>query len=163
RYLGAAFRPFVPAVRTEGLRLAPGITLERLEDRKKLLAQFDGLSRDLDDRRGNLAAMDSFTTQALEMVTSSKVRDAFDISKAPERDRAKYGDGMFLQARRLVEAGVAMVTLSPLTGWDHHRGLFREHRSRLVAGLDQGVHALVTDLCERGLDKDVTVVIWGEM
>jgi uncharacterized protein (DUF1501 family) len=116
--------------------------------------------------------MDSFTTQALEMISTNKARDAFDISKEPESVRTRYGKGLeFLQARRLVEAGVPVVTLTarnrtvgPMCNgdWDHHDHIFRCLRA-VVPQLDQSIHALVTDLHERGMSKDVGVVVWGEM
>ncbi|MGE3808058.1 MAG: DUF1501 domain-containing protein [Gemmataceae bacterium] len=64
-------------------------------------------------------------------------------------------------ARRLVEAGVSCVTLSGHGDWDTHENNFTVMR-RLMPQLDQAVHALVTDLCERGLDKDVALVVWSE-
>src|SRR5205823_1122027 len=91
-----------------------GVPVERLGERRTLLQTFDTLRRDLDDARGSLSALDAFTAQALEMITSNRARDAFDISKEPERVRARYGRGTeYLQARRLVEAGVPVVTLTP--------------------------------------------------
>jgi uncharacterized protein (DUF1501 family) len=134
------------------------------------------LNRDVDNRQGDLAAVDAFNARALEMIASPKVRDAFDINKEPESTRAKYGKGTrLLQARRLVEAGVSVVTLSiastilPHT-WDSHgndagrkiKSNFDVMRDNLP-GLDQYVSALLTDLHERGLDRDVLVVLWGEM
>ncbi len=86
--------------------------------------------------------------------------------------RAKYGNGKeYLQARRLVEAGVPVVTITPQNHgvppkcngqWDHHDHIFRCLRI-VLPQLDQSIHALVTDLHERGLEKDVAVVVWGEM
>jgi uncharacterized protein (DUF1501 family) len=149
------------------------MTLERLTDRKELLRSFDTLRRDTDDPRGSVAAMDAFQARALDMVTTPKARDAFDIQKEHETVRAKYGKGgiQFLQARRLVEAGVQVVTLTAnqesktwhIAGpWDHHGKVFPGLRAELPA-LDKHLHALITDLYERGLDQDVAVVVWGEM
>src|SRR5207302_6836561 len=100
-----------------------------------LLASFDSLRRDLDDSRGTLTGMDAFTSQAMEMIVSDRARDAFDITKEPGRVRDHYGRGTeFLVARRLVEAGVPVVTLTPRnhnTGrmcndeWEHHDHIFR--------------------------------------
>src|SRR5581483_9513464 len=121
---------------------------------------------------GSLAGMDAFRSQALEMITTDRARDAFDISKEPEKVRDRYGKGTeFLQARRLVEAGVPFVTLTPRNRnpgekcngeWDHHDHIFRCLRAA-VPQLDRSIHALVTDLHERGSAKDVAVVVWGEM
>src|SRR5205807_176258 len=82
------------------------VSLDRLADRRVLLRTFDAVRRDLDDGRGSRAGMDAFTRQALEMITSSKARDAFNVSKEPQAVRDRYGPATeFLQARRLVEAG----------------------------------------------------------
>src|SRR5260370_19284900 len=112
------------------------------------------------------------TPQAMELIPSDKARGAFGVSREPEPVRARYGRGTeFLQARRLVEAGVPVVTLTPRNRnpgkrcngeWDHQDHSFRCVRA-VVRQLDQSIYALVSDLHERGLDKDVGVVVWGEM
>jgi uncharacterized protein DUF1501 len=171
-FLGAAHQAYQPGSKAGSLGLAPSMTLDRLAERRGLLRSFDTLRRELDDVRGSLAGMDAFRAQALEMITTNKARDAFDISREPERVRARYGKGTeFLQARRLVEAGVPVVTLTPRNRnpgkmcngeWDHHDHIFRCLRAA-VPQLDQSIYALVSDLHERGLDRDVGVVVWGEM
>jgi uncharacterized protein (DUF1501 family) len=171
-FLGTAHQAYQPGSKAGNLGLSPGMTLDRLGQRRELIRAFDGLRRDLDDARGSLAGMDAFTAQALEMIATNKARDAFDIAKEPASLQARYGKGTeFLQARRLVEAGVPVVTLTPRNRnpgpmcngeWDHHDHIFRCLLA-VVPQLDQSIHALVTDLHERGLDKDVAVVVWGEM
>jgi uncharacterized protein (DUF1501 family) len=174
-YLGLAHKAFLPGDKLEGLALARGMNAGRLEERRELLRAFDQMHRDLDRAGGDMAATDSFTAQALEMITSNKARAAFDVSQEPDRVRARYGDGdaaRLLQARRLVEAGVPVVTLTFGSrggegsdckfSWDTHEANFRCLRL-LLPRLDQAIYALITDLRERGLDKDVTVVIGGEM
>jgi Protein of unknown function (DUF1501) len=176
-YLGTAHKPFVPGKNLKTLQLARGISAERLRGRRQLLRTFDRLRRNVDAGQGNLAGMDAFTAQALEMVSSPKARDAFDISREPERTRRLYGPAtQMLQARRLVEAGVKVVSVSfvgvakgrkqvcPFGGgtWDTHGNLDR-CLGHLLPQLDQAVHALATDLHERGLDREVAVVLWGEM
>jgi hypothetical protein len=173
-FLGAAHKPYMPGDKLENLGLAPGVALERVDDRKCLLSAFDRLRRDIDDERGGIAGMDSFTRQALAMITSSDARDAFDIGLEPEPVRRRYGPLVdFLRARRLVEAGVSVVDLTVRcndlktkelcrSDWDFHEGNFQQCRTMLPP-FDQAVHALVSDLYERGLDRDVAVVIWGEM
>ena len=108
------------------------------------------------------------------MLTSSKLLDALDVSKEDPRILASYGKGdpknrddggpklmeHFLAARRLVEAGARCVTVA-FSRWDHHGKNFDALRQDLPL-LDQGLTALLTDLRERGLDKDVSVVVWGE-
>ena len=171
-FLGTAHQAYQPCEKAGELGLSQGISLDRLADRRQLLRSFDGLRRDVEDFRGSLAGMDAFTAQALEMLTTNRARDAFDISREPESVRTRYGKGTeFLQARRLVEAGVPVVTLTPRNRsqgpmcngeWDHHDHIFRCLRT-VLPQYDQSVHALITDLDERGLLDRVGVVIWGEM
>jgi uncharacterized protein (DUF1501 family) len=171
-FLGKTHEAYIPGDKAANLGLARDMTLDRLSDRRTLLRSFDGLRRDLDDARGSMAGMDAFTAQAMEMIATNRARDAFDIEKEPASVRATYGKGTeFLQARRLVEAGVPFVTLTPRNRapgpkcngeWDHHDRIFRCLRA-VVPQLDQSIHALITDLHERGLDQDVAVVVWGEM
>jgi hypothetical protein len=175
-YLGGAHRPF----RTTGpgladLSLAGGVTLNRLTDRKTLLHSFDNLRRGLDDVAAPHAELDSYTAEALAMISSNKIRDAFDLSLEPNSVRETYGESTdFLLARRLVEAGVSVVTLpcrysatlgdffkGSLDHWDTHWHNFKYLRLMLPK-YDHAVSALITDIYQRGLDKDVTVVIWGE-
>lgn len=178
-YLGMAHKAFVPGAKMESLALPRSITLERLRDRQVLLRSFDDLRRDIDHIQGTMDGMDTFTAQALEMITSPRTREAFDVSREPELVRARYGDGeatRLLQARRLVEAGVPVVTLTfggvvpttickdniSATSWDTHQNGFPCLRAKLPL-LDRAIHALITDLHDRGLNKDVTVMIGGEM
>jgi len=161
-YTGPAHRPFV--LKSEGLAnlsLAKGVSRDRLRDRRELLRSFDRLSHDVDSN-GAIPGIDAYTQRALEMITSPGVREAFDVSREPAEQHARYGKYCenFLLARRLVEAGVAVVTLK-VGDWDTHEHNFRDMREQLPQ-LDQGFHALVTDLYERGLQNDVAVIMWGE-
>lgn len=161
-YTGPAHRPFVP--KGEGLSnlsLVKAISPERLGDRKELLRKLDSLNRELDTREG-FTAHDAFNAQALEMIASPRVREAFDLKKESPATIQRYGKFCenFLMARRLVEAGVSVVTLK-VGDWDTHEHTFRDMKEQLPQ-LDRGFHALVTDLHDRGLDKDVAVVLWGE-
>jgi hypothetical protein len=171
-FLGKAHEAYIPGSRAANLGRPQSISLDRLADRKELLHSFDSLRRELDDSRGSAVGMDAFTTQALEMITSNRARDAFDVSREPESVRARYGKGTeYLQARRLVEAGVPVVSLTPRNHepgkmcngeWDHHDHIFRCLRA-VAPPLDHSLHALMTDLHDRGLLNDVVVVVWGEM
>jgi hypothetical protein len=161
-YAGTAHRPFVPSgPGLENLGLVSGVSLDRLQNRKELLGHLDTIRREV-DYGGSLAGVDAFTARALDMVTSKNAREAFDVEKEPQAVRDRYGrENMeFLKARRLVEAGVSVVTLAT-GGWDTHSDNFTSMRKQLPR-IDQGIHALVTDLHERGLGKDVAVVMWGE-
>jgi len=161
-YTGPAHRPFVPkAEGLDNLRLAREITLDRLRDRQDLLRQFDRLARHVAESPA-MAGIDAHTRRALDMITSSRVRDAFDVSKEAPRVHEAYGKycASLLLARRLVEAGVGLVTLK-VGDWDTHEHNFRDMKEQLPQ-LDAGFHALVTELHERGLDREVAVVMWGE-
>jgi hypothetical protein len=172
-YAGPGHRAFTPTgTAFDDLGLAPDMTHERLRERQDLLGAFDTMRRDLDGR-AELASMDRYTAQAFEMLTSAKTRTALDINQEPEKVREKYGirgphaarAARWLQARRLVEAGVPVVNFRTAgqEDWDTHVLNFTNLRQSLLPTLDQGLSALVSDLHDRGLDKDVAVVVWGEM
>lgn len=172
-FLGPAYAPFQPNGGGKEDMTLNGITLERLQDRKKLLASFDQFRRDV-DASGLMAGMDAFTEQAFGILTSTRMAEAFDLEKEDPKLRDRYGRGsaknqadggpklldQFLLARRLVEAGARCVTLA-FSRWDWHGGNFKRGREDMPM-LDQGVSALLEDLKQRGMDKDVTVIVWGE-
>lgn len=174
-YLGPAYQAFVPTgPGMDNLTLSKDVSLDRLSDRKTLLRSFDNMRRNV-DAKGEMAATDVFTARALNMISSPKTREAFDLTKESQATREKYGipatkprgvsaftlgADRFLVARRLVEAGVSVVTLS-FGMWDLHVGLVEGLRQQ-VPVLDQALYGLITDLHDRGLDKDVTVLMWGE-
>ena len=129
------------------------------------------------DTSGVMESMDVYSQQAVGILTTSKLVNALDLSKEDPKILARYGksvekfqrDGApkmienFCVARRLVEAGARFVALN-YSRWDWHGGdgmNFPRSRQEMPL-LDQGLSALVTDLHERGLDKDVSVVVWGE-
>ncbi|MFO1092765.1 MAG: DUF1501 domain-containing protein [Planctomycetaceae bacterium] len=159
------------------LTLDPGLTAARLHERTRLLASHDALRRTI-DASGMTDAMDRFTQQAVSILTSGKFADALDLEKEDPRVLRRYtppaddptqrfdtaedprAARKFLLARRLVEAGVRVVTLS-LSDFDTHSENFPRLRQVLPI-LDCGLHALVTDLEERGMLDDVTIVAWGE-
>ncbi len=172
-FLGVAHAPFKPDGEGKADMVLNGVTLDRLGDRKALLASFDRFRRDA-DATGMMGGLDNFNEQAFGVLTSSRLMEALDISKEDPRIRERYGKGdpknrddggpklmeHFLMARRLVEAGTRCVTLA-FSRWDHHGGNFAACRQDMPM-LDQGLTALVEDLHNRGLDKDVSVVVWGE-
>src|SRR5438874_7404462 len=160
-YLGIAHRPFTPSGQgNANLRLANGVTAERLDERKSLLNAFDDTRRDV-DASGTMAGMDAYTEKAIEMVTSGVVRTALDMNKEDPRVRERYrGAEQFLTARRLVEAGVGCVTLS-IGGWDTHGQNFQTLKRQLPQ-VDKGIANLINDLHDRGMADDVVTVMWGE-
>ena len=170
-FLGDAYKPFKPNGQMMADLKLTDITLDRLQDRKKLLRSVSELRRQSE----SIGGLNPFTEEAFGVLTSSKLVDALDLSKEDPKVRERYGDGKpykfqsdgaptcndhLLMARRLVEVGVRSVTLS-YGRWDSHGdnfGLVRDHGPKL----DQCVAALVEDLEERGMLDDVTVVVWGE-
>jgi uncharacterized protein (DUF1501 family) len=156
-----------------------GITYDRLDDRKRLLTSIDRFRRTA-DASGAMEGMDAFTQQAMGILTSSKLAEALDLSKEDPRIVARYGTGddvkridgngaprvpqSFLTARRLVEAGARVVTVN-YSKWDWHGGsnndIFSREREDFPV-FDQAITALVDDLHERGLSRDVSVLVWGE-
>jgi hypothetical protein len=172
-FLGPTHSPFKPEDEGKVDLSLNGVSLERLEDRKRLLSSLDAFRREVDST-GMMDGLDAFTEQAFGMLTSSRLAEALDLSREDPRIRERYGKGtekhqgdgaprinsQFLAARRLVEAGVRCVTLS-YSFWDWHGQNFRNARQNLP-DFDQAMSALVSDLHERGLDRDVTVIAWGE-
>jgi len=142
-----------------------------------LLSKLDRFRRTADNELAR-GLYDDLTEQALGVLTSSKLVEALDLEKEDPAVRASYGNdnadvlgyshdkgyqaimSRFLQARRLVEAGARCVTCS-FAHFDWHGQNFANAR-KVIPLLDQGVAALVADLHQRGLDKDVTVLVWGE-
>ncbi|REK19140.1 MAG: DUF1501 domain-containing protein [Planctomycetota bacterium] len=172
-FLGVAHAPFKPSGEGKDDMVLQGITLDRLADRKALLASFDNFRREA-DATGMMDGLDNFNQQAFGVLTSSRLMEALDIEKEDPKIRAAYGKGdpknrndggpklmeHFLMARRLIEAGSRCVTLA-FSRWDHHGQNFNACRQDMPM-LDQGVSALIDDIHNRGLDKDVSVVVWGE-
>lgn len=158
-FLGPVYKPFKPD--GGSLRMSRGLDETRLDARTNLLSQLDNLRRDI-DASGQMEALDSYTARAVEVITSGKVADALDLKKEDPAVVERYGrDGRnFLLSRRLVEAGVRTVTFS-YGGWDTHGKNFDALR-RLLPKLDTALSALIGDLHDRGLDQDVTVIVWGE-
>ncbi|MBS0209345.1 MAG: DUF1501 domain-containing protein [Planctomycetes bacterium] len=183
-YAGEAHAPFAPVgAGRSALALSDDVPLSRLDGRTSLRDQFDALRREAERQNDQVAAFDAHRAQAIELMTTSLVRDALDTSREPAHIRALYGADVtmkhnyqfggtwhgtnFLIARRLVEAGVPVVTISE-GGWDHHgnvadvRGTIFERSREQLPAYDRSIAALVTDLHQRGLDRDVAVVVWGE-
>jgi hypothetical protein len=168
--LGRACEPFETAgdpnsdkFEVKNLSLFTGLTAERLDDRSALLARLDSQRRII-DLHGSSPAIDQFTRQALDLVTGPRARAAFDIGQESSKLRDLYGRNTvgqsLLLARRLVEAGVTCVTVR-VTGWDDHEKIAAGIRERGPA-YDQGIAALIGDLRDRGLERDVLIVAMGE-
>jgi len=156
-----------------------GIDSSRLHDRRGLLSSVDRLRRDLDSR-GKLGGLDAISQQALDILTSSRLTNALDLSKEDPRLVSRYGKGdekkmidgngaprvpqSFLLARRLVQAGCRVVTVN-YSKWDWHGGtnntIFEREREDFPI-FDNALATLLDDLRNHGLDKDTVVLVWGE-
>jgi hypothetical protein len=148
------------------------VTPDELRDRKTLLESLDAFRKT--SGQTNAIAADTFHDRAFDVLTSSKLVEALDVTKESERVRNRYGKGspkhlgdggpmwndQLLMARRLVEAGCRVVTVA-YGFWDTHGGNFRYLKDHLPL-FDTGISALVEDIYARGLDNDVTVCVWGE-
>jgi hypothetical protein len=179
-FLGVANSPFNLVGRkarsSNESMVLQGISLDRLRDRDQLVRSIDNFKRSA-DTTGVMESMDIYSQKAMGILATSNLADALDLSKEDPAVVARYGksdekfqrDGApkmienFCIARRLVEAGARYVSLN-YSRWDWHGGDGMNYpRSRQEFPLlDQGLSALVTDLHERGLDQDVSVVVWGE-
>ncbi|MCI0683695.1 MAG: DUF1501 domain-containing protein [Gemmataceae bacterium] len=178
-YLGTSYNPFIVEgagnangrgrtagnLRVRGITLPSGFTLEQLENRDRLLQNFErGLAET--DRQDDLVdGLDTFHRQALDILRSDRTRNAFNLQQESDSVRERYGNTPFgqgvLAARRLVEAGVRFVTIST-GGWDTHNQNFQNLRTRLLPNLDQTLSALIKDLDDRGQLDSTIVYCAGE-
>ncbi|MDC0574448.1 DUF1501 domain-containing protein [Pirellulaceae bacterium] len=178
-FLGKSHSPFTPNADGAANLDLHGIDVSQFQSRTALLADLDRMKRQV-DKIVEFEGVDAFTEQALGILTSSKLSDALDITKEDPKlverygggsyEYAGYGDGAclhndyFIKARRLVEAGVRTVTVA-YGRWDWHgqpHGTNFENARDHLPFFDQGVSALIDDIYQRGLDRDVSVVVWGE-
>jgi len=169
-YLGKAYNPFEVGAdpnaknfQVPNLSLPKDLKLSSVNSRRKLLAKFDTIRRDI-DKSGVMEGLDTFKAQALEMVAGERVREAFDLGSEDTKLRDKYGRHQYgqsaLLARRLVEAGTRCVTVN--TGyWDHHNEIEKGLEEHLPP-LDRSIWALVEDLEKRGMLDDVVIYCAGE-
>jgi hypothetical protein len=172
-FLGPAHSAFRPNGEGQGDLSLNGINADRLNDRRQLLSSVDRIAAASIPAASSMGRMRS-RSRRLGVLSSSKLAEALDVSReirtcaaVRQGDTRNYGDGAprnlehFLIARRLVEAGARCVTLN-FGRWDFHSNNFSEFKNTHGPLFDQGMSALVEDLHERGLDKDVSVVAWGE-
>jgi hypothetical protein len=177
-FAGQAHAPFAPNAGKVSLQLE-GISRPHLGSRRSLLVQLDRMKKEV-ETNGALEGADKYYEQAFGILTSSRLAEALDLEREDPRVRDFYGRGTnvpagfgdagplmndyLLTARRLVEAGVRVVSLA-YGRWDWHgrpHGTNFENARDHFPVLDQGLAALLTDLRERGLERDVSVVVWGE-
>lgn len=156
--------------------LQEGITIRRLQQRRRLVEEFDDQFRALDAER-DLGGFSQQQRLAFEMLSLPQVREAFDLGLEDERLRERYGRTLFgsttLLARRLVERGVQFVNVSwdnfskrfdvSKAAWDTHENNFPMLRKTLLPNFDQTYSAFLEDLDQRGLLDETLVVTMGEM
>lgn len=185
-YLGAAHRPFETQADpgTEGpfevrnFTLIDGVSTSRFSERKTLLANFDQLRAEV-DASGQMGAVDEFNQKAWEILSSDRAARAFDLDSEPQEVRERYGfmpaynpgvpnrcsaaafSQRMLLARRLVEAGVRLVTVD-CRWWDTHVEGFDSMQNGFLPRWDQCYSALIEDLEQRGMLESTLVVAWGE-
>ncbi len=180
-YLGPSYEPFAvrgdpsnPRFEVPNIGMRDESQVQRLAERISLREDLDRLASTLDSS-GGMEAVDRFQAQAMSLLTSPEARAAFDLTQEPAHVRERYGMNQWgqqcLMARRLVEAGVEIITTEltgPLCGrvqnWDDHavnHHVFDALKYRMPF-FDQAVTALIEDIYERGLDRDVLVIVGGE-
>jgi hypothetical protein len=167
--------PSKPDYAPKNLTLVTGVDNRRLDDRKALVASFDRLRQNLDLSQ-SMEGVGQFRQAAFQMLTSTKVADAFDLSKEDPKLRDRYGRHRWgqscLLARRLAEAGTAVINIDATApndttkhfSWDDHAGAFHldyAQRERLPQ-MDQALTELINDLHRRGLNRKVVVIACGE-
>jgi hypothetical protein len=148
------------------------LALDRLLDRRALLARLATARAQL-EQSGAAAQLTAFQQRALDMIASPQAQRAFDLEREPAAVRARYGEHLFgqgcLLARRLLEAGVALVSVywqyegpADSPAWDTHANNFPHMKNRLAPPTDRALSALVGELDERGLLADTLLVCLGE-
>jgi hypothetical protein len=164
-------QPFVPES-----TLRDELTLDRLNDRRELLRQFDGELRRVESQ-GAPAIYDRQRERVFQLLTSKEVKAAFDIDREPPNVRDAYGRTLFgnstLMARRLIEAGVRFVNVTwdifwdrykiDYDGWDTHTRNFPIMREFNLPQFDQTLSGLLNDLDARGLLDETLIVVLSEM
>ena len=174
-FLGATYDPFwvlddpnSPAFQVRNLALPEEISPDRMTKRSQLLASLD---RQLDQQgERSLSAMNGFQKQAFQLLTTTAAKQAFDLSREPEKTRDSYGRNIYgqsvLLARRLIEAGTRMVTMSwapdANATWDTHGGNFVKLKETLLPQFDAAVSSLLADLSDRGMLKRTLVAVLGD-
>ena len=169
-WLGPRYAPFNPQVSPANFH--PTIPEKRLHDRVGLLGSLDKIKRHWDNSQ-NMELFDQYAQESVNMVLSGKISEAMDLSREPQKTRNPYVDKIperwrgqterLLLARRLVEAGTRYVSLNwgGYLGFDSHDNNYPKMRA-ILPPFDLALSALISDLYQRGLDKDVLVVAWGE-
>ena len=151
--------------RVRGISLDEGITIERYRSRHALSRDLDAFYQGLDEQDDQVRSLDRFSQKAFRMISSSRSREAFDLTAEPLDEADRFGEHEFgqslLMTARLIEAGVRFVTVI-LEDWDTHENNFSLLGSKLLPPLDRGLAAFLSRLQERGLLDTTTVLVTGE-
>jgi len=169
-YMSSAYGPFAlgsdPADKgftVRDLLVPKDVDEKRFERRRSLLGTVDAHFKSV-EKSDAITAMDSFYQAAYGLVSSQKAREAFDLTKETDKLRDEYGRNSagqrFLLARRLVESGVRMVSVT-YGGWDHHSNIKSAFDSQ-APSFDQAYARLITDLEERGMLEKTLVIVSSE-
>lgn len=172
-YLGAEYGPlstgekprYGQPFRVRGITLGDGLTIERFRSRHGLRTDIDTAFAGFEDLDDSVRGLDRFSEQAYQIISSPRARDAFELSREPDREADRFGKHEFGQSllltSRLIEAGVRFVTVL-LEGWDTHADNFTTLGRDLLPRLDQSLSALLDRLGEKSLLASTSVLVTGE-
>jgi uncharacterized protein (DUF1501 family) len=172
-FLGGEFDPMCipdpsrPGFQVTDLSLPKSVSEASVESRSEFLKAVDRRYRSMNETAEH-SSLDAYSAQALKMILTPAVRDAFDLSKESDQTKERYGKDAVgqsaLLARRLIEAGSRFVTAAGYhsNSWDTHSDNDKGHKDRLAPTLDRTLPALVEDLEQRGLLETTLVVAMGE-
>ncbi|MEW4566709.1 DUF1501 domain-containing protein [Tautonia sp. JC769] len=171
-YLGVEYAPFSTQTapragqpfNVRGISLGKGLTIEELGRRRELLRQIDRTFAGFESS-GLIQGLDAFSQRAYDIISSTRSREAFDISRESRSVTRLFGRDPFSQscllASRLVESGVRFVALSH-GGWDTHQDNFNRLKTRNLPELDAGLSGLFLALAQKGLLESTVVMVSGE-
>ena len=172
-YLGPEYSPlstgekprFGQPFNVRGITLGEGLTVEKYQSRRALLTDIDTAFSGFESLDETVRGLDRFSEQAYRIISSSRARDAFDLSRESDHEVDRFGRHEFGQSAllttRLIEAGVRFVTVL-LEGWDTHADNFNTLGRDLLPRLDQSLSALLDRLEEKGLLETTAVLVTGE-
>ena len=180
-FFGHAFDPFITGdpsdsdFKVPGLEPLPELSSSRLAQRRQLLSEIR--ERTLLDNHQAVGRIESYYDEAYALVTSATARKAFRLAEEPTRIRARYGceagqrgtgklahlGASLLLARRLVEAGIRLVTVwAGRQAFDTHRQHYKTLDQEILPYLNRAFAALMTDLADRDLLDETLVAVLGE-
>ncbi len=172
-YLGTEYGPlstgekprFGQPFRVRGITLDDSLTVDKYRSRRQLLEDIDTAFTGFEDLDDSVRGLDQFSKQAYQIITSTRSRNAFDLSQEPDRETDRFGHHEFgqsaLLATRLIEAGVRFVTVL-LEGWDTHTDNFNTMGRELLPNLDQSFAAMLDRLEEQGRLESTSILVTGE-